>query len=620
MSAGPPTDDQTNDERRQELIERFRGWAAKHAPHADPEVAEVVLDSCVDTGGDEPWTWTQDDLADFALRWCPSHVALHDELAGPFLDSVGQFFLFLGDEGMVGARGAGATALYRWCTRRRDQFARVMADQMRPGPGKSLLNGLIEDIPESREELEALLGALDGWYGEIFDGGWDDELDGGWDDELDDEAFELPPIRRPEPELVEASAAAAPILETFARLHEFCGANGRPLTQKGNLRLADARALIDLLDTGDQMDGPYGKTVSAEELPTLDWLFRTALRARVVRRYRGKVRAVGAWSDLEPGTAWERAVDAGFAEGVDLGGLPDEPLDTTTAYLFAVLLGSYGSADDRLDLGEALPELARAVGGLLGGWLESTMVSTLQGHLARMERLGLVLRHGASDEPSPFGVLAPHAEAAELTPSGVAYVLGTFADRGLHVPELPDPTTAPAAEMITLVGAVPPEAWQEMTASWFEAHASDGSAARDFGQALADLGWEPVKVLVALSGLAGAAGPQAPEVVSELLGGRWDGAAVLWFANHGDPSLIEADPRRALPGMLDLLAMSLDLGGPEAVITELPDSPDGLLEDLWQVDHPRAADVLQAVGRHHPDKHVAKAARRSLAKLRSRGH
>lgn len=93
----------------------------------------------------------------------------------------------------------------------------------------------------------------------------------------------------------------------------------------------------------------------------------------------------------------------------------------------------------------------------------------------------------------------------------------------------------------------------------------------------------------------------------------------MWLADRGDTSHVDADPLRALHGMVDLLAMILDDEGPHRVGDQLPAaSSRGPIEDMWRIDHPRVREVLEVVGRHHPDKALAKAARRSLAKLRSR--
>ena len=62
---------------------------------------------------------------------------------------------------------------------------------------------------------------------------------------------------------------------------------------------------------------------------------------------------------------------------------------------------------------------------------------------------------------------------------------------------------------------------------------------------------------------------------------------------------------------------------PEDVVAELlPDLPSGgqakLVAGLWQVAHPGLIGLLTALGRHHHDPAVAKAARKAAFKARSR--
>jgi len=77
-------------------------------------------------------------------------------------------------------------------------------------------------------------------------------------------------------------------------------------------------------------------------------------------------------------------------------------------------------------------------------------------------------------------------------------------------------------------------------------------------------------------------------------------------------------------GAVDVLAVALDVDGPEAVIETFghgatQESSLAALERMWRLDHDRVAEVLEVIGRHHPQKVVAKHARKMLAKYRSRG-
>ncbi|MFD8720330.1 plasmid pRiA4b ORF-3 family protein [Streptomyces sp. NPDC059629] len=68
---------------------------------------------------------------------------------------------------------------------------------------------------------------------------------------------------------------------------------GRKLTQTGRVTLADARALVEVLDTGDRMDPVIGdrtfKTKSSEELYHLTLLVEWAKAARLLRTAAGRL-------------------------------------------------------------------------------------------------------------------------------------------------------------------------------------------------------------------------------------------------------------------------------------------------------------------------------------------
>ncbi|MEC4014916.1 plasmid pRiA4b ORF-3 family protein [Streptomyces sp. H27-D2] len=82
---------------------------------------------------------------------------------------------------------------------------------------------------------------------------------------------------------------------TVGQVRELVGwvGAGRRLTQTGRVMLADARALLDVLDTGDRMDPVIGdrtfKTKSSEELYHLTLLVEWAKAARLLRTAGGRL-------------------------------------------------------------------------------------------------------------------------------------------------------------------------------------------------------------------------------------------------------------------------------------------------------------------------------------------
>jgi hypothetical protein len=96
--------------------------------------------------------------------------------------------------------------------------------------------------------------------------------------------------------------------------------------------------------------------------------------------------------------------------------------------------------------------------------------------------------------------------------------------------------------------------------------------------------------------------------------------AAVWLHDHGDQAELGRGDQEWL--LVDLGAGLLEEAQPEDVVAELlPDLPSGgqakLVAGLWQVSHPGLIGLLTALGAHHHDPAVAKAARKAAFKARS---
>jgi hypothetical protein len=89
-----------------------------------------------------------------------------------------------------------------------------------------------------------------------------------------------------------AAASAAPALRQVTAFTRWVG-DGRKLTQTGQLTMADARHLVSLLQTGDEIDPVIGERVfrtrSSAELPVLAIVVAWAKAAGLVRQVRGRL-------------------------------------------------------------------------------------------------------------------------------------------------------------------------------------------------------------------------------------------------------------------------------------------------------------------------------------------
>ncbi|PVZ03945.1 hypothetical protein C8D89_11954 [Actinomycetospora cinnamomea] len=609
--------------RRERLLVDYEEWARSAAPSVEPGWADTALDWKFHYGDGDLTTWTTADLEEFALGWCPRKLSIPAGDAEPFLTSVGTFFLFLAARGLLGSRSSGPQQLLSWCQRHVRRFAREMADPANFGMAKSLFAGVggLEGEARDADDVAALMEQVQGLspeeVGAILAGSG--------------EAPRVGPVRMPSDDERAASAAAAPVLVQLRSLHGYCAAPGRTLTQKGNLRVADARELVGLLETGDLANSPPERSVrSAEDLPVLSWLVEVALKARVVRRNKGRLVAVAAWERLEAVESLDRIVDAALDVGLggpryDIGafGQVSSLVDGGWRQVLFGLLDAE-TAGVPVEIDEAVEDVLEIAGNALRGGhhlLQMLGEGRVRRQFERLEQLGVLTQEGVEIETDDIGLPEPTGGQARLTPAGIAVTARLLEEDGVVVSTRSDPATADAEEIVALAEQIAPEAWVEDATAW--AAARGERAAAELGEALADGGREALTVLAVAVHLETVLGDRAEVAVRQMLGGRWDGVAVNWLAERGDTELVDRDPQRGLAGIADVLGVLLDTEGPEAVVAgidhgEPPHAVIETLDRLWRLEHVRTGELLEVVGRHHPDKAVAKHARKVLAKHRSR--
>ena len=147
-------------------------------------------------------------------------------------------------------------------------------------------------------------------------------------------------------------------------------------------------------------------------------------------------------------------------------------------------------------------------------------------------------------------------------------------------------------------------------------------AARELVAALGEPHRDAPVVLIGLGQLEELVGEHAGRAVQTLLDGPHDGLAVHWLMSAGALSAQDVGPERLLASGVDTLAVTLEIGGPEELVAVFGTGERAeqieLLERLWRVERPGTAELLDAIGTHHPDRGVAKAARKCLVRHRSR--
>jgi hypothetical protein len=204
-----------------------------------------------------------------------------------------------------------------------------------------------------------------------------------------------------------------------------------------------------------------------------------------------------------------------------------------------------------------------------------------------------------------------------LSPLGIWGVHRRLRAQGWHVPVLGSSGRAGAAGLLATLASCDAEDGEAEIGAWL--------AARTAAQAAAEL------VSAARSGspgLRGAAfavldrvGAGAIADVRAALGDPLLRAhAAVWLHEHGEEAELTPEDRTWL--LVDLGAGLLEEADPHDVVAELlPEVPARtqaqIVASLWQVSHPGVTGLLTALGEHHPDPAVARAARKAAFKARS---
>ncbi|MGO4427708.1 hypothetical protein AB4Z54_55615, partial [Streptomyces sp. MCAF7] len=118
-------------------------------------------------------------------------------------------------------------------------------------------------------------------------------------------------------------------------------------------------------------------------------------------------------------------------------------------------------------------------------------------------------------------------------------------------------------------------------------------------------------------------GDAAEPALREVLDDRHlGGLARVWLAEHAMPDVPEPSEEMVFWLTVDTIAAQLAAEGDSAELRELVrglvEQSGSFFDSAWRVDHPATAEVLEAMGRLHPDKKTAKEARKAAFKARSR--
>jgi len=222
-----------------------------------------------------------------------------------------------------------------------------------------------------------------------------------------------------------------------------------------------------------------------------------------------------------------------------------------------------------------------------------------------------------AEEISRYGMV-------RLTPLGVHGMRERLNDSGAEAPALGDLAERPAAELLAALGGFPDHAARAEAELWLAGREQADAARELLAAGRGDDEEAPRRRLMAQQALA-LVGPAAEPALREVLDDReLGGLARVWLAERGAADVPAPDAAMVFWLTIDTVAAQLGADAEESpellreLVRDLVARHDGFFDAAWRVDHPATADVLDAMGRLHPDRGAAKEARKAAFKARSR--
>jgi hypothetical protein len=435
-----------------------------------------------------------------------------------------------------------------------------------------------------------------------------------------DETPRLPPVRLAPREELAAAARVAPLLRAARDLARWAE-TGRGLAAGSSLLPDAALAAAELELTPGEVDAAWRVAVATGMVTQVDG---QGAGARVLESGDADV-VLSAWhcaldvmlgaEDLDglatalytvggpvkmeslfdayaaaAGT-WRKPGQPGLVAGSDPAGSPDPTADGAAT-------GPGGPADHDDPIGYAEH----------GGDDGHDQAAVLSWALEALADLGVV--ELGTDEADSAGGLT-----VTLSPLGVWGVHRRLRSQGWHVPVLGGRDGAPG--LLAALANCDAEDGETEIAAWLGARTPAKAAAELITAAN---GGSPGLRGAAFAVLDRIGADAVPAVRAALDEPVLRAHAAVWLHEHGEDAELGPEDRTWL--LVDLGAGLLEEADPRDVVAELlpelpPETQAQIVAGLWQVRHPAVTDLLTALGDHHPEPIVARAARKAAFKARS---
>jgi hypothetical protein len=299
------------------LIHRMGQWARERGESVDPFVVETALDyRHRGTPDGRLGLWEPRHIEAYLLDWLPRTITvLPGEEPADVPGTLAALLRYLDAMGLSDPRGASLADNLAAIETLAPRHAPAMADRSRWGMAKFWTTTAAEQGVDIHDPAALQRFVERAQQGEVK-----------YDREALDEVVRNHLTRGPavvtraEPQLpvllpaekeLRARAEMSRALRWLRGIADWAGPEGRVLTATGHLRMADARALVAELGTGDAVDSVRSST----QLPRLGLAVEWAKKARLVRVVKGRLYAVAKAQPLlkDPLALWRRAFET-FSE------------------------------------------------------------------------------------------------------------------------------------------------------------------------------------------------------------------------------------------------------------------------------------------------------------------
>ncbi|MEU8696981.1 hypothetical protein AB0C61_04720 [Streptomyces sp. NPDC048680] len=210
----------------------------------------------------------------------------------------------------------------------------------------------------------------------------------------------------------------------------------------------------------------------------------------------------------------------------------------------------------------------------------------------------------------------------KLTPLGLYGIRARMLDAGVDAPAIGDLLDKGADALLGGIAYYPEDAARSEVQLWLARRGAGGAAAELLDAARGEDPQAPLRRLHCQQALALVGAEAEPAVRAVLDDAELGGLARVWLAELGAAG-VPAPPESMIFWLaVDTIAAQLEADGDldelQGLVEGLSGQHSGFFDEVWRVDHPATADVLEAMGRLHSDKKLAKDARKAAFKARSR--